>query len=148
MAAENNLKKIKYDAWCSTKFMETPKFTFIWTIENYHQTTETIFSDVFTIKGQSDSTKWRLRFEPKKESDEDSGNIGLYLESKNNRELTVTFRLAVLNREKKRQKCFAAEKKKMTPGSNWGWPKFLTTDEVKNLEVNDTLTLGSLILID
>ena len=103
MAAENNLKKIKYDAWCSTKFMETPKFTFIWTIENYHQTTKSIYSDVFTIKGQSDSTKWRLKFDPNKESDEYSGHIGVYLTSKNNREVTVTYSITVLDGEKKRK---------------------------------------------
>ena len=74
----NPPKRVKYDAWCSTKITQSPTFTSIWSIENYSQISKPLKSDKITIKSLNGViTKWILGlkiYENENEDDEESGS--------------------------------------------------------------------------
>ena len=138
----NAAKRFKYNAWCSTKITQVPKFTYTWSIENFSQISksEPLNSKDFKIKGPDESiSKWhlRLRFY------EETSSYGVFLQSLNEKETTCSYSLSVLKGDKKKVKGFSTIKKKYKLGTDWGFKKFISENEIKeDLLVDDTLTIG------
>ena len=85
--ADNNAPPVESDSWCRTTSGEKASTTFTWTIDDFwnrpEKAGESTTSSTFTVTGPNDKvTNWGLRLYPKGVSDDDNGDIDIYLYNK------------------------------------------------------------------
>ena len=102
----NDENPVVIDSWSQTKAAESAKGSFCWNIEKFMErkesNKESLKSELFFITGPENKlTKWRIAVYPRGHRPEAMDYVGIFLHSKNDFDVTPTYKVSLLDKENK-----------------------------------------------
>ena len=139
MAEDKN--PVVIDSWSRTKAAESAKGTFCWTIEKFmdrkESNKELLKSPKFFFAApEKKLSKWRIAVYPRGVNPESMDSVSIFLQSDTDFDVTPTYKVSLLDKENKRQRCFEVKNGVHTFEGNkinngYGWQKYIQRIELE-----------------